>query len=485
MKGISLYTIVFFTLLSITANAQGVFKRTYGAADGFNEGNSVVQTPDTGFIIVGALSGFGGGTSDVLVIKTDKNGIQQWIKPIGWANVDVGKNIKATADGNYIICGYTNSWGNGGYDVLLVKINPMGDVLWSKTYGGADWDFGYNVCSTADGGFIIAGETYSFGAGNNDFYILKTDAAGTIEWERTLGTTRNDVGRSVVQTYDGTYLVVGYTTQITNTANNDLYFARLNAQGDTLWTKRKSLVGDDYAFDVAVTNVDSSYYIVGYTNSFTGANYNGYLTHFTKNDVEIAAYDITNPYDIKMYSAVARGINGQIGIAGDVIPDWDFRAFGIMNLISPTGDYIWGVNLNIDFEEENFYQIINCFGDGFAMVGSSKSVGPGLSSAALVTVDANSNSAPGYTVEVPEAAIGLKAITYPNPTTGNVRISLLNPAKQLSVILYNTTGQEVFNKTYEGVQQVDEDFSSLTNGLYMLRLTADGNYSAKQLIIAR
>lgn len=369
--------------------------------------------------------------------------------------------------------------------MLLVKINPAGDLIWSKTYGGADWDFGYNVCPTADGGFIIAGETYSFGAGNNDFYILKTDADGTLEWQKTLGTTRADVGRSVIQTYDGTYLVAGYTTQANNTANNDMYFARLNAQSDTLWTKRKNLSGDDYAFDITVTNVDSSYFIAGHTNTFTGANYNAYVAHFTKDDVELPAFQITNPFDIKIYSTVARGINGQIGIAGDAIPDWDYRAFGVMNLISGTGDYIWGVNLNIDFEEENFYQIINCFGDGFAMVGSSKSVGPGLSSATLVTVDANSNQAPGYTVEVPEAVAGLQSAIYPNPTTGNVRISILNPAKEFSVILYNNTGQEVFNKTYEGVQQVDEDFSHLTNGLYMLRLTADGNYSAKQLIIAR
>jgi hypothetical protein len=486
MKLSKVYCIAFCLLISFAANAQGVFKRTFGATTGFNEGNSVVQMPDTGFLMVGAMSGFGGGASDIMMIKTDKNGVQQWLKPFGWANIEVGKNIKATNDGNYVICGYTNSFGAGGYDVLLVKITPTGETIWARTYGGADWDFGYTVCPTADGGYIVAGETYSFGLGQNDFYVVKTDADGVMQWQKTIGTPLADVGRSVVQTYDGTYVVVGYTTQVSNTNNNDVFFTRLDAQGDTLWTKRQNPVGDDYAFDVAQIPTDSSYCIVGHTNSFSGPLFDPYILHFTKDDVQLTANNMpSNGYSSRMYSCVARNVNGQLGITGETIPDFDSKPFGLMNLISPDAGYIWGFNFNINFQEEYFYQIINCFGDGFAMVGTSKSAGPGLSSATLMTVAWNAIVAPDYTVGVPEAEAGLKFVLYPNPSTGIVKFSLQKEAKNLSLIVYNAIGQEVFNKTYNAAAQVEEDFSKFENGFYQARITADGKYTTQTFVIAR
>jgi hypothetical protein len=486
MKLSKIHCVVFFVLIGFAANAQGLFKNTYGATTGFNEGNSVVQTPDTGFLMVGAMSGFGGGASDIMMIKTDKNGVQQWLKPFGWANIEVGKNIKATNDGNYVICGYTNSVGAGGYDVLLVKITPTGETIWAQTYGGADWDFGYTVCPTADGGYILSAETYSFGLGQNDFYVVKTDADGVMQWQKTIGTPLADVGRSVVQTYDGTYLVVGYTTQVTNTNNNDIFFTRLDAQGDTLWTKRHNPVGDDYAYDVAVLPTDSSYCIIGHTNSLSAPLYDAYMLHYAKDDSQLSINPmISTGYSSKVYSCVARNVNGQVGFAGETIPDFDNKPFAFMSLTNGNGDYIWGFNFNLNFEPEYFYQIINCFGDGFAMVGTSKSAGPGLSSAILMTVAWNAIIAPDYTVDVPEAEAGLKPVLYPNPSTGVVKFNLQKEAKNLSLIVYNAVGQEVFNKTYNAAQQVEEDFSALGNGLYQARITVDGKYTTQTFVIAR
>lgn len=486
MKFSKLYIIGICILAGITANAQSVFKRTYGAPTGFNEGNSVVQTPDSGFIVVGVMSGIGGGASDVMMIKTDKNGIQQWIKPFGWANVDVAKNIKTTTDGNYVFCGYTNSVGNGGYDVLLVKIDPAGETIWAHTYGGSDWDFGYNVALTDDGGYIISGETYSYGQGNNDFYIVKTDAQGVMQWQQTIGTARNDVGRGIMQAYDGTYIVVGYTTQPNNTAINDILFARLAANGDTLFTRKKATGGDDYAFDVAEVPQDSSYHIVGHTSAFSTPLFDGYILHYDKDDTELTPVVLnSNTYSTKMYSCALRQSNGDLVVAGETKPEWDTKPFALVNMVNINGIYIWGYDFNAGFDEEYYTHVINGMNGGFVLVGTNKSTGPGITSAFLMTISPAPAVAPNVTVDVPEATIGLKTILYPNPTTGVVRFGLQSQAKNLSVIVYDAVGKEVFNKTYNGVQQVEEDFSQLGNGLYQARITADGKYTAQTFVIAR
>ncbi|MHC4540800.1 MAG: hypothetical protein ACYS74_13625, partial [Planctomycetota bacterium] len=154
----------------------------------------------------------------------------------GGSGDDIGSSVQQTTDGDYIVAGYTYSFGTGSSDVYLIKTDPSGDTLWTRTYGGSDIDYGYSVLQTTDGDYIVAGETQSFGAGPGDVYLIKTDPSGDTLWTRTYGGNGHDWGQSVQQTTDGGYIVSGQTNSF-GPGQADVYLIKTDAVGDTLWTR--------------------------------------------------------------------------------------------------------------------------------------------------------------------------------------------------------------------------------------------------------
>ena len=161
-----------------------LWTKTYGGIE-YDWGFSVQQTDDGGYIIGGAIYSFGSISGDVWLLKTDANGDTVWTKIYGGAGTDEGQCVQQTTDSGYIIVGWTESFGAGAWDVWLLKTDADGDTLWTKTYGGIFVDYGYSVQQTNDGGYIIVGWTKSFGAGDYDVYLVKTDVDGDTLWTKT------------------------------------------------------------------------------------------------------------------------------------------------------------------------------------------------------------------------------------------------------------------------------------------------------------
>jgi len=242
-----------------------IWTRTYGGSSS-DIGNSVAQTSDGGYIVAGYTYSFGAGSGDVYLVKTDAVGDTIWTRTYGGSDDDRGYSIAQTSDGEYIVAGYTNSFGAGSGDVYLVKTDTVGDTIWTRTFGGSDHDYGFSVAQTSDGGYIVAGRTYSFGAGSWDFYLVKTDAVGNTIWTRTYGGSDWDSGESVTQTTDGGYIVAGGTESF-GAGYEDVYLVKTDADGDTLWTRTYG--GDLWDCGHTIANTtDGGYIVAGYTYSF-------------------------------------------------------------------------------------------------------------------------------------------------------------------------------------------------------------------------
>jgi cell division septation protein DedD len=162
--------------------------KTYGGTSD-DYAFSVQQTSDGGYIVAGETSSFGAGYSDVWVFKLSFTGLVEWQKTYGGTDDDVARSVQQTSDGGYIITGDTSSFGAGGIlcDVWVLKLHSTGGVAWQQTYRGTNLDLSMAIQQTSDGGYIIAGHTGSFGAGDRDVWVLKLDSAGLVVWDEGSG----------------------------------------------------------------------------------------------------------------------------------------------------------------------------------------------------------------------------------------------------------------------------------------------------------
>ncbi|MGD9200051.1 MAG: hypothetical protein PVI26_00680 [Chitinispirillia bacterium] len=229
---------------------------------------SLEQTGDGGYVIVGSTSSYSGGRSDVLLIKTDARGKKAWEETFGEISNDYkGKAIQQTRDRGYIITGSTIS-GAGGFDVLLIKTDAEGKKVFKKTYGGNEDDEGWSVRQTDDGGYLIVGRTKSYGAGEQDVLLIKTDSDGKEEGKETYGGNRADEGHSVQRTNDG-YIVTG-STNSEGAGSSDVFLIKIDKNFRKKWTKTFGGSWSDYGYSVQQT-FDRGYIIVGSTKSFIAA----------------------------------------------------------------------------------------------------------------------------------------------------------------------------------------------------------------------
>ncbi|MHC4110388.1 MAG: NHL repeat-containing protein [Planctomycetota bacterium] len=239
------------------------WQTTFGGSD-WDLGESTHQTSDGGYITVGHTFSNITFDYDIYLIKSEPNGNMQWEEFFGGDDWDRAFSVKQTSDGGYIIAGFTYSYGNGESDVYLVKVDSSGDMDWDQYFGGDYWDEGYSVQQTSDGGYIIVGSTFSFGAGEYDVYLIKTLPNGHKEYEQYFGGTGDDSAWSVWQTSDGGYIIAGHTESF-GAGGQDVYLIKTDPATESEWQKTFGGINNNVAYSVQQT-LDSGYIIAGHTS---------------------------------------------------------------------------------------------------------------------------------------------------------------------------------------------------------------------------
>ena len=249
-------------LMKLDPSGEPTWNVSHGGAEEDN-GWSVHEI-DGGYAVAGFTKSAGAGGFDFTLLATDSEGALRWSKTYGGAADDRCWALLPMADGGFVLAGETFSSGAGAEDFLLVKTDSRGEKDWSRTYGGEKGDRCFSVAAADDGGYLLVGQTYSEGAGDRDVYAIKTDSAGNEEWSRTFGGEASDVGHCVTGTDDGNFLITGYTTSFA-ASGDDPYLIKLNARGETLWTSVPSIEGISHTITGA-QSADGGFYLVGFRN---------------------------------------------------------------------------------------------------------------------------------------------------------------------------------------------------------------------------
>jgi hypothetical protein len=380
---------IFFAacLICHTGWGQVEFQRSFG---GMKKENSyqVLQTSDKGYLSLGSTESFGNGKSDIYLIKMDSMGNLKWSKTYGGAGNDFGHSLEKTKDGNYIILGHGSSFSkeyndlclikidndgkviwskaygldasdyansviatsDGGFvilaetinfigndknsDILIIKVDAEGVIQWSKVFGGNNTDYAYSIQQTKEGGYIVGGETNSYGAGEWDFYLLKLKADGAVEWSKTYGESGTDFGRYAQQTPDGGYIIGGNTVNY-RAEGFDICLIKVDLNGEIEWTKVYGGAGTDYLLNLKIVG-EKGFVVVGYTNS----------SDLLSEDVLVMKFNYSgNIVWTKVYGSPMN----DYGVALTVISDNDIIIGGSTKGFGTTDDDVYIIKTTLKF----------------------------------------------------------------------------------------------------------------------------------------
>jgi len=234
-----------------------VWRATFGGP-GFDVGSSVLEKAG-GLVVAGRTNSFGAGEYDGWLIATDSKGRELWNRTIGGPGDDEATAIVAARGGGYAIAGGTGSFGAGGSDGWLVRTDHQGREVWNRTFGGPGDDWAYSLQETGDG-YVILGETDSFGAGGRDLWLLKADHQGREVWNRTFGGTGDDGGRSIKRTADG-FIIAGFT-ESRGAGGKDLWLLKADPNGSEVWNVTFGGSKDDIG-EAVIERVGGGYVVAG------------------------------------------------------------------------------------------------------------------------------------------------------------------------------------------------------------------------------
>ncbi len=249
--------------------------KTLGGGSG-DYGTKIVQSSDTTYTVAGYVNGFGLGSNDMFLSTLSDKGDTLWTRMYGFGSQDYAQNMIQTADKGFALIGSMRDTVSGDDNISFVRTDVEGNIIWAKSYGGSSSDYAYSVCELSDGSFVIVGHSSSFGI-SLDIVVIKTNSSGDVLWAKAVGDDDSDYGYDVKATSDGGVVIAGksrkpYTSGNSTYNTDNAYLIKLDKNGDEEWSK---LYGENLTNDIAykVVVMSDGYLLSGETNSYGTGQY--------------------------------------------------------------------------------------------------------------------------------------------------------------------------------------------------------------------
>jgi hypothetical protein len=343
-----LTTVLFFSVIQAKESAknkvlkkevyQAVWEKTYGGDDG-DIANGIVALENGEYALVGTCKSFGAQGEDICVVRMNGKGDVLWHILLGGKKQDVGKSITRAADGSLIILGTSKSLAKHyDRDIYVAKVSLEGKLVWEKSFGGKRDEFAGGIAITDDGGFLVVGDSNSFGNGYKDVYIVKLDQNGKEITSYVIGGEKEDSAQALTRTSDGAMMLVGYR-ELDRSGNTDFFVMKLDQNGKKIWAKTYGEEQADRLNGVTAT-ADGGIVATGLTRSYKSAQTDMSVMKLD-NEGNIVWHKI---YGFKYYeygNAVAGTGDGSVMVAGgtSTLGKGDHSAY--MIVLDKSGKLIW------------------------------------------------------------------------------------------------------------------------------------------------
>jgi hypothetical protein len=380
--------ILFILLICTQSKAQINFENSYNTG-GFDYARAIIQTYDSGYVTVGSTEG-NFGLSDLYILKINPTGDIIWAKRYGGSNVDWGQDIIETYDSNLMMIGFSNSSINNDYDIYLVKTDRNGDSLYTKKISWNDWDFAYSLKETPDSGYIIAGETYQ--NGNSQALLIKTNKGGDTIWTKTYGGSGNDKFEKVIITASGDFIMAGTTESFGN--QKQAYIIKTDSVGNVVWEKDFGNAGNDFAKSLLELS-NGEIVFVGATNTPPETDYDNWIVRLNTLGVQVfdnKIIDHSSPptqHNDDYFEAIAE-IRDSLIAGGN--RSYEYTEPGnVYFTLSDKTTSNWGRSLikYASTEFESIHDIKKCKDGGIIFASSTESSGSNGSNIYLIKIDSN------------------------------------------------------------------------------------------------
>lgn len=448
---------------------QITFEKTYGGID-YEEANAVIQTDDGGFIIVGETKSFGAGGTDIYVVRIKPDGDTMWTKTFGGVNYDEAYDIVKADDTHYLIGAYTTSFGVGEGDIYLIKIDLNGDTLWTKTIGTEANDHIKKIKKTSDGGFIMCGDFEEWG--QYKYYLVKTDSDGDTVWTKAYD---YGIANSIVQTYDGGYALIIYPYASTYW-RYDFHLVKTDEYGNITWSKFYGGPDPNYEIGFALEQTtDDGYLIAGRADGY-GAGGSDFLIIKTNSNGD------------SLWSKTFGGINDERAFTLTKTSDGGYLIGGYTSTFgggffdvylvktNEYGDSLWTRTYGGTWQEMAL-DLKETDDGGFAIAGYTQTYGAGLFDCYLVKTDQN-----GLVTGINDPTDAIVEDfnlyqNYPNPFNPSTSIQYAISSRQfVSLKVYDVLGNEIETLVNEekpaGTYEIMWYAENLPSGVYFYQLKA-------------